>query len=399
MRQVGRVVLCLITLCAGAKASHPDGLRCEAHIAASTGLRTYRSVRIFRDEPWFPRLELREGEGSYPNPYPGTLLVSGDTTSDPSLPPIADFRFSQALLKPVPRAIDPYDLASTGGTTLRGLYARLPRDATEEDLRRTFRDVPLGDLLVKPGHVVVRNPSLVAELTEVFARSLRAADDSEGPMVLDVITGDDGQPVRLEVREAHHRLLALHRAHPSATIRDLPRERLEWLVDGVPLGGSGPEPNKVPVHGVPVALWGYVTIHPSKKAATLKVPANNWDLGSRTSVALSARASLGVGSEGKRYGVHFLPPFLDEEALERALSRLSALATAERLSQILVVPDRPCDATTIARIATATAGHPRLNLYLAAVDREYEWPGGFFEDIFLKRYQQLAASPNVERIP
>src|SRR5690606_13011019 len=182
-------------------------------------------------------------------------------------------------------------------------------------------------------------------------------NQTTGAIVLDLITDSAGRPARIEIREAHHRLFALHLADPNATIASLPsgEERLQWLVNGRIPGASEAEPSKVPVHGVLLSSLGEVGVHVSQKAATLKITATNWDLGARTSLGMAVRASLGELARGRSYGMALVEPELSDPARDVQLKWYSAEAERLGMTQIILVPSVPTSPVHLLRLAGAVA--------------------------------------------
>jgi hypothetical protein len=293
------------------------------------------------------------------------------------------------------------DLAPTGGNTLRSLrLAPLTNNLTAENLAAVLGEVPVKTMLVKPGHLIVRDPGLVRKLSSLFSSGESELSQSEGKMVLNVVTAADGTPLRVEVREAHHRLLAYHLAHPAATVADLAKQvkELEWLVNGSEVGKPGqPVPNKVPLHAVPLEEMGDVDVHLSQKAATFKTSSNNWELGARSSVEMAAAASTGKVS-GPKVAYHYIPVSLGPQRLK---THLIALAEQGRdFSQIILVPEQPPTSEQLEILRNAADADARWNLYVAPVERDFHWPGEFYRETMRMRLNQLVAGePPVLEIP
>jgi hypothetical protein len=302
---------------------------------------------------------------------------------------------SHYLLKSLPPVPNTLDLASTGGVVLRDRRTPIQAATPAQAIGPALADVPLASLLVKPGHVVVRDAGLVKKLAGIYSADPSTIRSSEGAILLDVITSKEGIPIRVEARDAHHRLMALYHGNPKSTLGDVmaQTDAIQWLVNGRKAGTGETEPNKFPVHGVPIALLDGYDIHVSKKAATLKMVSNSWELGSRTSLAMATKASLGELVGQAKVAVHFVPPGLTGEGLQRHLADLKTRSAG--FDQVVLIPERPTTGTELEALKAAVKDHADLNLYIAPLDKEHQWPGNFSADILHRRIQQLVGAEPV----
>lgn len=105
--------------------------------------------------------------------------------------------------------------------------------STEEERLRAIELLPIAEVTAAPGHRTLRNPAQVDGLVKHIQET--GGQFSHDPLLINVTTDTEGNPLTVDLWNAHHRLVAYLKAGYK-TLGDVDPKNIKVLVNGKPAG-------------------------------------------------------------------------------------------------------------------------------------------------------------------
>lgn len=360
-----------------------------------------------------------------PKPGKKWIVVSGESRALP-----LDLTADHQLLKK-PHIKAPFnDLEHTGGKTfeekkpdeagaaLFNAFLQLNildhlsdnKDTLHEFLLQHLQFADIRRLNVKPGHRIPRKPDDVKNLVLIMLRAQKPGamyDEFREELkkldkeiiLLDLITDSSGHPQRLDIQDAHHRLIAFLEA--GYTLQEVFhwQKKIVFLVNGIDvtnrykdemeeLKGERLEPLlHPPVAATPLSLIASVVeYYKTKKAPTFQVPNfSNADLGYLMSLERSSLLIDTRENPENQIGVYFF----DHSLATEELRKIERYAQNHNYEEIILVPATPTSAKVINELAPLVFPVERLNLYMGDIKLEFNWDSQHGPDVQIANYRNI----------
>jgi nicotinate-nucleotide adenylyltransferase len=171
---------------------------------------------------------------------------------------------------------------------LSQVTGKVLQTSTEEERRKAIELLPIADVTAAPGHRTLRNPAQVDGLVKHIQET--GGQFSHDPLLINVITDAEGNPLNVDLWNAHHRLVAYLKAGYK-TLGDIDPKNIQVLVNGKPVNAEHPwghflSVGSVDVEKIPEGAYSVVPPGGDIRVGTISVAGNqsNHGLGSRNSI-------------------------------------------------------------------------------------------------------------------
>jgi len=263
-----------------------------------------------------------------------------------------------------------------------------------------IKDIPLVQIIAAPGHNFPRNPSQVEDLVEHINNN-GGGNFQHDPILLNVITDNQGRILNIDLWNAHHRMIAYIIAGKT-TLGDLSHNNLTILINGRTVDGEMWD-HFVSAAGIDISRrkdFGIVSDFPFATAWTISFDGriSNYELGSRNT--MGHLASNTIKNELLRIAVYFgtFDP-LHEWHVSVAKQAIKEF----NIDEVILVPNYEAlhepEATDINHrlkmISERIKIEPEINLYTANTSDLIE---KFGKDPFIERLSQIYATDEIYQL-